>query len=89
MTEWGVVTVIIALFGFIVAVVKPIMSLTKSITSLTVEVTGLREDLKEQKKDLPLLKYLKMRQVQVMISLVGNTFLLKLLQAVLSPSVSP
>ena len=52
MTEWGVVTVIIALFGFIVAVVKPIMSLTKSITSLTVEVTGLREDLKEQKKDV-------------------------------------
>lgn len=52
MTEWGVVTVIIALFGFIVAVVKPIMSLTKSITSLTVEVTGLREDLKQQKKDV-------------------------------------
>lgn len=52
MTEWGVVAVIIALFGFIVSVVKPIVSLTKSITSLTVEVTGLREDMKAQKKDV-------------------------------------
>lgn len=36
MTEWGVVLVIIALFGFIVAVVTPILKLNQSITKLNV-----------------------------------------------------
>lgn len=52
MNEWGVVTVLIALVGFAISIIKPIVGLTKSITTLTVEVNGLREDMKEQKKDV-------------------------------------
>ena len=49
MNEWAVFGVIVSLFAFIVAVVKPIASLTKTITRLTVQIEGLREDMKEQK----------------------------------------
>ena len=43
--EWTVVTVLIALVGFGVTVVKPIISLTKSITELTVAVKTLQTDV--------------------------------------------
>ena len=52
MTEWGVVTVLIALVTFGIAITKPIVSLTKSITTLTLEVSGLREDMAEQKNSV-------------------------------------
>lgn len=45
MTEWGVVLVIIALFGFGAAVIKPIVSLTNSITTLTCAVENLQRDV--------------------------------------------
>lgn len=50
MTEWGVVGVLIALTGFIAAVVRPIVSLTRSITELSVVVRGLRADMDDQKQ---------------------------------------
>lgn len=43
--EWTTVTVIIALVGLGVAVVKPIISLTQSITKLTVAVDRLQSDM--------------------------------------------
>jgi len=45
MTEWGIVLVIVTLFGLIASVVKPIVSLTKSITTLTVMVDSLKAEL--------------------------------------------
>lgn len=39
------VTVLIALFGFGIAVVRPIVSLTQSITKLTVVVENLQRDM--------------------------------------------
>ena len=44
MTEWGVVTVIIALVGFVAAVSKPLISLTRAITELTSVVKNLQEE---------------------------------------------
>ena len=36
MTEWGVVLVVISLFGFLVAVITPILKLNQSITKLNI-----------------------------------------------------
>lgn len=47
MTEWGVVGVIIALFGFVVAIVKPIITLNTTITELTQIVRRLQSDVEE------------------------------------------
>lgn len=47
MTEWGVVCVIIALFGFVVAIVKPIITLNTTITELTQIVRRLQSDVEE------------------------------------------
>lgn len=43
--EWTVVTVLIALFGFGVAVIRPVVSLTQSITKLTVVVESLQKEM--------------------------------------------
>ena len=43
--EWTIVTVIIALVGLGLAIIKPIVSLTQSITKLTVVVQTLQEDM--------------------------------------------
>jgi ABC-type bacteriocin/lantibiotic exporter with double-glycine peptidase domain len=51
MTEWQVVLVIIALFGFITAVTTPIIKLNTSITKLTSAVQRLEEKLDESKED--------------------------------------
>lgn len=48
MTEWGVVTVLIALVGLTAALTKPIVSLTQSITKLTVVVDKIVADQTEQ-----------------------------------------
>lgn len=45
--EWTVVTVIIALVGVGIAVIKPIVSLTNTITKLTVVVDALEKNLEE------------------------------------------
>ena len=45
--EWTVVTVIIAIVGLGIAIVKPVVSLTQSITKLTVLVDKLAEDMGE------------------------------------------
>lgn len=42
--EWTVVTVLIALVGFVAALVKPIVTLTRAITTLTVTVDELKAD---------------------------------------------
>lgn len=47
MTEWSVVGVIIALFGFVVAIVKPIITLNTTITELTQIVRRLQSDVEE------------------------------------------
>ena len=49
MSEWVVVTTIIALAGFIIAIVKPIIALTKAISELTSAVGQLKIDVKEQR----------------------------------------
>lgn len=51
MTEWQVVLVIIALFGFITAVTTPIIKLNTSITQLTAAMQRLEEKLDENKED--------------------------------------
>lgn len=43
--EWTIVTVIIALVGLGLAIIKPIVSLTQSITKLTVVVEHLQDDV--------------------------------------------
>ena len=45
--EWIIVTVIIALGGLGVTVVKPIISLTQSITKLTTVLDALSDDVGE------------------------------------------
>ncbi len=50
MTEWGVVGVVIALFGFAVSVVAPIIKLNTSITRLTVTLETVARELNDQKK---------------------------------------
>lgn len=47
--EWTVVTVIIALLGFVAAIVNPLTKLTRSITTLTVVVDRLKADVEEQR----------------------------------------
>lgn len=47
MTEWTVVTVIIALTGLVLTVVRPVVNLNTSITRLTDAVGTLQENLKE------------------------------------------
>ncbi len=47
MTEWTVVTVVIALAGFLAVVVKPIITLNTSITKLTAAVGTLQENLQK------------------------------------------
>lgn len=48
--EWVVVTVVIALVGFVATIVKPVVSLTRSITELTVVVKGLRSDMDDMRE---------------------------------------
>ena len=43
MTEWGVVTVIIALGGFVLAIVAPVIKLNTTITRLTTIVDRLQK----------------------------------------------
>ena len=43
--EWTTVTVIIALVGLGIAIIRPIVSLTQSITKLTVVVDELQKDM--------------------------------------------
>lgn len=43
--EWTVVTVIIALVGFVAAVIKPIVNLNSTIVKLTTVVDNLKEDM--------------------------------------------
>ena len=45
MTEWQVFGDIVALFGFVVAVVTPILKLNTSITKLTVTMESMSKDL--------------------------------------------
>ena len=45
MTEWQVFGVIVALLGFVVAVVTPILKLNTSITKLTVTMESMSKDL--------------------------------------------
>ena len=45
MNEWGVVTVLISLFGFGAAVIKPILSLNSTIVRLTEAVKELNKDM--------------------------------------------
>ena len=47
MTEWGVVGVLIALFGFGAAVVKPLISLNTAIVKLTEAVKELQKDMSD------------------------------------------
>jgi len=47
MTEWGVVSVIIALGGFIFAIIKLIAPLIKSITSLDCSIKNLSGKIDE------------------------------------------
>ena len=46
MTEWTVVTVVAALAGLLLAIVKPIVNLNTSITRLTEAVGTLQDNLK-------------------------------------------
>lgn len=45
MNEWAVVTVLITVFGFVVAVVTPIVRLNKTITTLNVHMEGFGKEL--------------------------------------------
>jgi hypothetical protein len=45
MTEWGVVTVLIAVVGLAVTVGKPIITLNSTITKLNVLVDGIKSDV--------------------------------------------
>jgi predicted PurR-regulated permease PerM len=47
MTEWTVVTVIIALTGLVLTVVRPVVNLNTSITRLTDAVGTLQENLEK------------------------------------------
>lgn len=52
MTEWGVVGVIITLFGLIATFVKVGADLTKTITKLSVVVDRLDKTMETNKKDV-------------------------------------
>ena len=45
MNEWSVVTVLISLFGFGTAIIKPILSLNTAIVKLTEAVKELQKDM--------------------------------------------
>ena len=45
MSEWGVITVIIALIGLVTTVAKPLLNLNTSIVKLTSKLEGMTEDL--------------------------------------------
>lgn len=45
MTEWGVVTVLIAIVGLIITVVTPLLKLNGSIVQLTTVVDSLKQQL--------------------------------------------
>ena len=45
MEKWDVVTVLIALVGFLGAIVGPIIKLTRAITQLTSAVEGMEKDV--------------------------------------------
>lgn len=47
MSEWTVVTVVIALIGLVAAVLKPVISLNTTITRLTEIVNALGKDIEE------------------------------------------
>lgn len=47
MTEWTIVTVIIALVGLLAAVIKPILKLNATITRLTESVDTLEKQLSQ------------------------------------------
>lgn len=51
MTEWSVVTVIVALVGLIATVAAPIVKLTSTISELTSKVETLIGNLGEMKKE--------------------------------------
>lgn len=50
MSEWGVFGVIVALFGFAVAIITPIIRLNTNITTLTVTLERMDKDVEGQKK---------------------------------------
>lgn len=52
MTEWGIVGVLITLFGFGVAVVTPIVKLNNTITKLSVAVENLIKQVNTIAADL-------------------------------------
>lgn len=51
MTEWGVVTVIVALVGLITTVAAPVIKLTSTIAELTNKVETLIGNLGEMRKE--------------------------------------
>ena len=51
MTEWGVVIVIVTLFGLIAAIVKPIVNMTRAMTRLTVVMEQTEKSLNKLTTD--------------------------------------
>ena len=49
MAEWEVFGVIVALLGFVAAVVPPMLKLNTSITKLTVTMEAMSHDVREQR----------------------------------------
>lgn len=47
MNEWGVVGVLVALFGFGAAIVKPLLSLNTTMVKLTEAVKELQKDMSD------------------------------------------
>lgn len=45
MNEWTVVTVLVTLAGFIIAIVSPLVKLNNTITRINTTVTALEKDL--------------------------------------------
>lgn len=45
MSEWTVVTIIVTLTGFIIAVISPIVKLNATITRITTNVSALEKDI--------------------------------------------
>ncbi|WP_059004168.1 hypothetical protein [Bittarella massiliensis (ex Durand et al. 2017)] len=52
MTEWGVFGVVVALLGFLAAIVAPILKLNTNITRLTVTMEHLVEQMGGQSKKM-------------------------------------
>lgn len=51
MTEWGVIGVLVTLFGLVTAIVTPIIKLNTTVVKLTTVVNGLVDELRGVKKD--------------------------------------